>query len=66
MRHVDGEEEDEMPATNLSKLVCLKSEGEKVRALSGTLLDFRSSLWVIVVPYPTAVFSQTGLSMTVL
>lgn len=31
VKHVDGEEEDEMPATNLSKLVCLKTEGEKVR-----------------------------------
>lgn len=37
MKHIEGEEEDEMPATNLSKLVCLKSQGEKVRALS----DFR-------------------------
>ncbi|CAN0471378.1 unnamed protein product [Ectocarpus sp. 12 AP-2014] len=30
VKHVEGEEEDDMPATNLSKLVCLKSQGEKV------------------------------------
>lgn len=29
--HVEGEEEDDMPAMNLSKLVCLKTEDEKVR-----------------------------------
>lgn len=34
MTHVDGEEEDDMPPTNLSKLVCLKSEGEKVSSAS--------------------------------
>lgn len=31
VKHVEGEEEDDMPATNLSKLVCLKSQDEKVR-----------------------------------
>lgn len=30
MKHVEGEEEDDMPATNLSKLICLKTEDEKV------------------------------------
>lgn len=31
VKHLEGEEEDDMPSTNLSKLVCLKSQGEKVR-----------------------------------
>eukprot|EP00904_Undaria_pinnatifida_P006428 jgi/Undpi1/2915/HiC_scaffold_14.g06292.m1 len=30
LKHVDGEDDDDMPSTNLSKLVCLKSQGEKV------------------------------------
>lgn len=30
LKHVDGEEDDDMPSTNLSKLVCLKSQEEKV------------------------------------
>ncbi|CAM9315938.1 unnamed protein product [Hapterophycus canaliculatus] len=30
VKHVEGEEEEDMPATNLSKLICLKTEDEKV------------------------------------
>lgn len=30
MTHIEGEEEDDMPAMNLSKLVCLGNKDEKV------------------------------------